>query len=94
MKYLMFLIFALISINLFAQTKEQKITEILKTQGIIESYKSFLFDLTINPLKNNVDKSDSLKLIRIEKKLTDKEIENRLSKAYSSFFTDKEIDDI
>jgi len=90
----MFLIFALISINVFAQTKEQKITEILKTQGIIESYKSFLFDLTINPLKNNVDKSDSLKLIRIEKKLTDKEIENRLSKAYSSFFTDKEIDDI
>ena len=94
MKNLLFLLFTLISFNIFAQTKEQKIADILKTSGTIEGYKSFLFDITIAPFKSNVDKKDSLKLIAIENKLTDEEIEIRISKAYSKFFSNKEIDEI
>lgn len=86
--------FFLISIVSFGQTKQQKIEYILRTNGSIDDYKSMFVDMTINPMKNSVNKSDSLKLIAIEKKLTDAEISKRLSKAFGEVFNDKEIDDI
>lgn len=94
MKTVLQITFFLISIACFGQTKQQKIEFILKTNGSIEGYKSMLVDMTINPMKNSASKTDSLKLVAIEKKLTDGEISRRLSKSFAEVFTDKEIDDI
>lgn len=84
----------LISIVSFGQTKQQKIEFILTTNGSIDGYKSIFIDMTINPMKNSVNKLDSLKLVEIEKKLTNFEISKRLSKAFEEVFNEKEIDDI
>lgn len=78
----------------FSQTKAEKINFILKTNGSIEGYKSFLFDFKINPLKFSTDKTDSLKLVSLQNKLTDVEISKRLSKGFADVFTEKEIDEI
>jgi len=86
--------FFLISVAFFGQTKQQKIEFILKTNGSIEGYKSMFLDMTINPMKNSASKNDSLKLVAIERKLTDEEISRRLSKSFAEVFNDKEIDDI
>ena len=84
----------LVSSLVFSQTSNEKIISILKSNGSIEGYKSFIIDMTINPLKYSSDKIDSLKLVEIEKKLTDKEIEKRLSKAFSEVYNESEIDEI
>ena len=94
MRTLLQITFLLISIACFGQTKEQKIEFILKTNGSIDGYKSILLDMTINPMKNSASKTDSLKLVAIEKKLTNSEINRRLSKSFAEVFTDKEIGDI
>lgn len=94
MKTKLLILLLLISILSFGQTNQQKIEFILKTNGSVEGYKSFLMSLLINPIKNSVDKSDSLKLSAIENKLTDAEVLKRLSSAFSEVFNDKEVDDI
>ena len=94
MKTVLQITFLLISIVFFGQTKQQQIEFILKTNGSIEGYKSMFVDMTINPMKNSANKTDSLKLVAIERKLTDEEISRRLSKSFAEVFNDKEIDDI
>lgn len=84
----------LLSAFIFSQTKAEKINFILKTNGSIEGYKSFFIDFKINPLKYNAEKSDSLKLVSLENKLTDVEISKRLSKGFAAVFNDKEIEEI
>lgn len=94
MRTLLKVTFLLISFVCLGQTKQQKIEFILKTNGSIERYKSRLLDMTINPMKNSASKTDSLKLVTIERKLTDEEVSRRLSKSFREIFTDKEIEDI
>ena len=84
----------LISIVGFGQTKAEKINYILQLTGSIEGFRSYLIDMTINPLKYNANKTDSLKLVSLENKLTEEEISKRLSKGFATYFSDKEIDDI
>lgn len=84
----------LLSAFIFSQTKAEKINFILKTNGSIEGYKSFLIDFKINPLKYNAEKSGSLKLVSLENKLTDAEISKRLSKGFAEVFNDQQIDEI
>lgn len=62
------IIMLLFSSLVFSQTKEEKIISILKANGNIDAYKSILIDMTINPLKDNADRKDSLKIVEIEKK--------------------------
>lgn len=94
MKTVLQITFLSISIVFFGQTKQQKIEFILKTNGSIEVYKSMFVDMTLNPLKNSASKTDSLKLVAIERKLTNEEISKRLSKYFVEVFNEKEIDDI
>ena len=94
MKTTLQIIILLFSSLIFSQTKEEKIISILKTNGNIEGYKSFLIDMTINPLKYSAEKKDSLKLVEIEKKLTDQEISKRLAKAFSEVYSENEINEI
>lgn len=88
------LVFILCAAILFSQNKEQKIEYILKTSKTLEGFKSLLIEMRIDPLKNMTSKADSLKIIEIEKNLTDEEILKRLSKGFSETFNDAEIDDI
>lgn len=94
MKTTLQIITILISSLVFSQTKEEKIIFILNTNGSIEGYKSFIIDMSINPLKYSSDKKDSLKLVEIERKLTDKEISKRLSKAFADVYNENEINEI
>ena len=94
MKTTLQIIILLFSCLIFSQTKDEKIISILKTNGSIESYKSFLIDMTINPLKYSSEKKDSLKLVEIERKLTDQEISKRLSRAFSEVYSENEINEI
>lgn len=94
MKRIFPVIALLFSAFIFSQTKAEKINFILKTNGSIEGYRSFLIDFKINPLKYNAEKSDSLKLVSLENKLTDAEISKRLSKGFAEVFDDQQIDEI
>lgn len=94
MRRIFLIIALLLSAFIFSQTKAEKINFILKTNGSIEGYKSFLIDFKINPLKYTAEKSDSLKLVSLENKLTDVEISKRLSKGFAAVFNDKEIEEI
>lgn len=94
MKRIFPVIALLLSAFIFSQTKDEKINFILKTNGSIEGYRSFLIDFKINPLKYNAEKSDSLKLVSLENKLTDAEISKRLSKGFAEVFDDQQIDEI
>lgn len=82
------LVFILCAAILFSQNKEQKIEYILKTSKTLEGFKSLLIEMRIDPLKNMTSKADSLKIIEIEKNLTDEEILKRLSKGFSETFND------
>ncbi len=94
MKRIFPIIALLLSASIFSQTKEEKINFILKTNESIEGYRSFLIDYKINPLKYNAEKSDSLKLVSLENKLTDAEISKRLSKGFAEVFNLQQIDEI
>lgn len=94
MKKIFPIIALLLSTFIFSQTKAEKINFILKTNESIEGYRSFLIDYKINPLKYNAEKSDSLKLVSLENKLTDAEISKRLSKGFAEVFNDQQIDEI
>ena len=94
MKRIFPIIALLLSAFIFSQTNAEKINFILKTNESIEGYRSFLIDYKINPLKYNAEKSDSLKLVSLENKLTDAEISKRLSKGFAEVFNDQQIDEI
>ena len=94
MKNLLPILALLLSTFIFSQTKAEKINFILKTNGSIEGYKSFILDFKINPLKYSAGKADSLKLVSMEQKLTDVEISKRLSRGFADVFNDKEIEEI
>jgi hypothetical protein len=93
MKLIFQILAILFSTLIFSQTKAEKIDFILKTTGSIEAYKSLFINLKIDPLKNTVDKKESLKLEAIINTLTDDEISKRLSKAYDEVLTENEIND-
>lgn len=84
----------LISSFCLSQTNDQKIEYILKTNGTIEGYKTMWIEMRLSPLKYTEDGKDSLKIIEIEKKLTDQEITKRLVKGFSEVFNGSEVDDI
>lgn len=82
-----------LSVNLFSQSKEQKVDFLIKELGYFNSMKSAFFDYHLENLKNINDKNDS-RITSLVNKLSDKEILARLSKAYLKTFTEKEIDEL
>lgn len=94
MKKLIHIFFLIISILSFAQTKEEKIETIIRNFGYNEGFKNIFKNEYLKPLKEGASKNDSLKIIEIENKLTEKEIVKRLSSAYLEMFNENEINSI
>lgn len=94
MKKLIHALTLIISIVSFAQTKEEKVETIIKNFGYNEGFKDIFKNEYLKPLKEGANKTDSLKIIEIENKLTEKEIIKRLSSAYLEMFNENEINSI
>lgn len=90
MKNIFKIFFFLFSIFCFSQTQEQKIESILNVNKTIESYKDYLIEMKIKPLRFQ----DSTKIDQILKKLTDDEIKKRILKSFSETYSTEDIDKI
>jgi len=77
-----------------AQDREKKTNVIIDSLQTIESMKSAYIEFGLKPLKFEATKEDSIKLIELENKLTDKEIRRRLIQGFNDAFTDNEINDL
>ncbi len=75
------------------QCRQEKTVTIIHKFNLIENYKTNL-NFRIEPLKYQATGNNSLKLIEIEKQLTEEEITNRIIDAFDEFFDDEEINDI
>lgn len=90
MKNILIIFFFLFSIFSFSQTQEQKIESILTINNMIESYKDYLIEMKIKPLRFQ----DSTKIDQILKKLTDVEVKKRIVNSFSETYSTEEIDKI
>lgn len=75
------------------QGRQEKTVTIIHKLNLIENYKTN-FNFRIEPLKYQATGNNSLKLIEIEKQLTEEKITNRIIDAFDEFFDDSEINDI
>ena len=92
-------IFLILSLFLFGmqygygQERENKINTLIDTLRIIETQK-WKLEIRLQPLKYEVTKEDSIKLIEIENLMTDQEIKKRIFLAFEELFTDNEIKEL
>jgi len=75
------------------QTRQEKIDSILKQFNIIKKIKTE-YDFQLLPLKYEATGLDSIKILEIEKILTDTEIKKRIIIAFNECLNDEEINDI
>lgn len=80
--------------NNYAQDRELKTNVIIDSLKTVESLKATYIEFRLKPLKYEATKEDSIKLCEIESHLTDKEIRNRIAKAFDSSYSDNEINDL
>lgn len=80
--------------NNYAQDREQKTNVIIDSLRTVESLKTTYIEFRLKPLKYEATKEDSIKLCEIENNLSDKEIRNRIVKAFDSAYSDNEINDL
>ncbi|PIE50330.1 MAG: hypothetical protein CSA38_03810 [Flavobacteriales bacterium] len=94
MRRLLALIFALCSVLIFSQTKEEKLNEIFSLDAQVNGYQSF-FDMKTKSFISKLDKKDSLEMIKIKQKYYSKKaLTKKLISIYSQKFTNQEIDEI
>lgn len=80
--------------NNYAQDREIKTNVIIDSLRTVESMKATYIKFRLKPLKYEATKEDSIKLCEIESSLTDREIRNRIVKAFDSAYSDNEINDL
>jgi preprotein translocase subunit SecD len=80
--------------NNYAQDRELKTNVIIDSLRTVEAMKTTYIEFRLKPLKYEATKEDSIKLSEIENNLTDKEIRNRIVKAFDSAYSDNEINDL
>ncbi len=78
----------------YGQERINKINTIIDSLRIVENQKFSLIEFGLEPLKYEATEKDSLKLLEIEKLLSDKEIRKRIIKGLSEVFTDDEINEL
>ena len=81
------------SIVSWGQSRQEKTEAVIKRLNLVENQK-MNFEFLIEPLKYQATGHDSIKIIELEKILSDEEIIKRLSIAFNELFSDKEIKDI
>lgn len=75
------------------KTRQEKIDFIIEEQNYIEFFKT-TFKYRIDKIKSLAVGEDSLKIIEIEKQLTDDIINQRMTEVYNQFLNDKELDQL
>jgi len=85
----------LISITLSScgQTRQEKTISIINKLSLIENQKQN-YEFRLEPLKYQAIGNDSVRIIEIEKQLSDDEIAKKISSAFNEVFSDDEINDI
>ena len=77
----------------YGQSRQDKIEIIINKLNLIETQKeSFKFQL--EPLKYQVTGKDSIRILEIEKLLSDEEIDKRISETFNKILSDKDVNDI
>jgi len=77
----------------FGQSRQDKTDTIFRKLKLIENQK-MNYEFQIEPLKYQVTGNDSIKIVELEKKITDDEIVRRLNIAFNEALSDEEVDDI
>jgi hypothetical protein len=85
----------LISITLIScgQSRQEKTEAIINQLNLVENQKTN-YKFQLEPLKYQAKGNDSIKVIELEKQLSDDEIVKRISSAFNEVFSDNEINDI
>lgn len=87
------LIFMTTSLVSSGQSRQEKAEAIIKKLNLIENQKTN-YKFQIEPLKYQTTGIDSIRIIELEKQLSDDEIVKRISSAFNEVFSENEIDDI
>ncbi len=74
-------------------TRNEETIAIINKLNLIEAQK-LKYTYQIEPLKYQTTGIDSIRILKLEKQLSDREIEKRISKAFDEKFSDKEINDL
>ena len=92
-KAFLFLLLLLFGVQFgYGQERENKVNTIIDSLGSVKSERRLLIYLRIEPfIIMTTKKADSIKLVEIEKQLTDEEIRRRVILAYNEAFTDDDI---
>lgn len=74
----------------FGQTRQEKTTTIINRLNLVKSQKSN-YEFQLESLKYLATKDDSVKIVALEKQLSEEFIASRISLAFNELFTDEEI---
>lgn len=77
----------------YGQSRQEKTEAIIKKLNLIENQKTN-YKFQIEPLKYQITGIDSIRIIQLEKQLSDDEIIKRISSAFNEVFSENEINDI
>ena len=83
----------LLSFSASAQSRQEKTISIIEKMNFIENQKAN-YKFQLETVKFQATGNDSLKIIELEKILSDEEMAKRLVNAFDEIFRDTEIDDI
>lgn len=91
--YLIVFLLLLVSVSSYGQNREEKTTAIIDRFHYINHQKR-KYEIKLKPLLSRAQGNDSIKLVELQKLLTEEEISKRICKAFYEVFSDEEIDDI
>ncbi|GEM_PF-695702 len=87
------MIFVTTSFVSWGQSRQEKTEAVIKRLNLVENQKTN-YEFQLEPLKYQATGNDSIKIIELEKTLSDEEIIKRLSLAFNELFSDKEIKEV
>lgn len=85
----------LISITLIScgQSRQEKTIAIINKLNLIENQKQN-YEFRLEPMKYQATGNDSIRIVQLEKQLSDDEIVKKICSAFDEVFSDNEINDI
>jgi len=85
----------LISITLVScgQSRQEKTIAIINKLNLIENQRQN-YEFRLEPMKYQATGNDSIRIVELEKQLSDDEIVKKISSAFDKVFSDNELDDI
>ncbi len=87
------LILVITSLLSFGQSRQEKTEAIIKKLSIVKNQK-MNYKFQLESIKHQAIGNDSVKILNLEKKLTDDEILKRINSAFKEGFGDEDINDI